>query len=138
MKYLLILSTILLMSCQSQTKKTDLQGDWLLSQIYGENSTLKSEETPILSFDKEKGVFYGFGGCNQINGKYIQKETQISFENIASTRMLCENRAMEIEKNYLDALKSVVSFTIEDRKLHLFNEKGEKVLVFEGISGFAK
>lgn len=132
MRYLLILSAFLMMSCQFQVKKTsqigELQGDWHLSQISGESIPLSREENPLLSFDKEKETFYGFGGCNQISGKYIQKEEKISFENVSSTRMLCGKKAMETEKNYIQALKSVVSFTIEGKNLFLLNEQGEKVL----------
>lgn len=37
----------------------------------------------------EDGTFHGTDGCNQLNGQWSQDGTEVTFEGVASTMMLC-------------------------------------------------
>lgn len=108
MKYLTtIILAYLLASCSTQTIKmtnNNLQEKWELISINGEEV---STQKPItLDFDKNNH-WSAYLGCNQINGTYsVTQEKEITIDHIASTKMLCDDKAMNLENTILEALEN--------------------------------
>jgi heat shock protein HslJ len=76
----------------------------------------------------------GFTGCNRYNGTYTFQNRQLVITVIGSTRMACQSDSLaRIEKDYLNALKSISSFTLDNagapRKMTLNLRNGD-ILTF--------
>jgi putative lipoprotein len=74
----------------------------------------------------------GFSGCNKFTGNYQQKDGQLHFEPMASTRMACIT-SMEQEKRFLDALGSAVRYALNDESLSLYDRHDQLILRFESV-----
>ncbi len=72
----------------------------------------------------------GFGGCNSFGGDYEVDGDQITFGQLASTLMACPEPQMSIETEYLAALQSATTWSIDGSKLSLGNADGEEVLLY--------
>jgi heat shock protein HslJ/photosystem II stability/assembly factor-like uncharacterized protein len=72
----------------------------------------------------------GNAGCNSYGGAYEVDGETISFAEIASTLMACEDGIIELEGSYLAALQSAVSFRLEDGRLVISYDGGRSSLIF--------
>jgi putative lipoprotein len=72
----------------------------------------------------EKGVS-GFSGCNRFVGAVEWNKKSMAFGEMAATEMFCDGR-MEWEKTFVEMLKSVDSYSVDEDKLVLL--KGKTVL----------
>lgn len=95
--------------------------------------TLSGEEVPAgvtttLTLDAE-GNASGNAGCNQYGGGYELSGSSISFGEVGSTKMMCEEPAMGVETAYLAALATVDAWAMEGDTLTL-SAAGEPILVF--------
>lgn len=106
---------------------SELNGKWNILKVYGENVPSNMEEHPFITFDTQKEEVSGNAGCNSFHGKYsADKESSISFSNIAATRMTCPN--IEIENKVLQALNATKTFgKLENGNIALYNN-GKQVL----------
>lgn len=89
----------------------ELDGEWLIVSTYGEPVAAGEGGQPALSFDTKNNRLGGNAGCNRIMGGITTtggKAGDISFGNVATTRMACPD--MDTERNVLAALNSVKSF----------------------------
>ncbi|WP_409525628.1 META domain-containing protein [Nitrincola sp. MINF-07-Sa-05] len=84
---------------------------------------------PVLAFLPD-GRVAGSDGCNRLMGGYQEQGRQLSFTQMASTRMACVD-GMEVADsfNYLIAL--VRSYEIKDDLLELFSDSGELLMRFQ-------
>lgn len=85
----------------------------------------------IFSPTKEgKGKFKGASGCNDMLGKYMGNEHNISIDtkHIAMTRMACPY--MEIETQLIDILGEVFSWRINAGYLSLKDSNGSSIALF--------
>lgn len=90
---------------------------WELRVLDGEDiSTIR----PVyLDFSKENTVS-GFIGCNRLTGSYlIENKTQIRFLKLATTRMMCSEQEMNLERKVLELLNTTDNFTLDNGKLML-------------------
>ena len=117
-----IVIIMLLVSCGTgkKVKETDensILQKWELSLIDGMPVTANQAIYIELS---EDGKVSGFIGCNRITGNYaIENESQITFNQLATTRMMCSEVEMEMESQVLELLNTCDNFTIDSGMLML-------------------
>jgi heat shock protein HslJ len=102
---------------------------WKLIQINGNQAVIPAgADVATLALSAADASFGGTGSCNSFYGNYVINGTQLSFKNLGSTKMACDNMNLEID--YFHALNTVDSYKIVDKTLYLYS--GNKaVLVFE-------
>lgn len=105
-----------------------LNNVWMLVSVNGEEID-KSNRNAHLQFDIAEGIFYGNGGCNNINGNIENTETTITFDKVASTLMECEDR--KDETKFVSKLDSTYDIQLSKNDLTLSNDKNE--LVFKRL-----
>jgi heat shock protein HslJ len=92
---------------------------WILVQL-NNKEVPRMEKENYMILDSKAGTFNAFASCNGINGSYImEKSTKLIFAKITSTRMACKDGSLENE--FLKALESSQTYTINDDELLLFN-----------------
>lgn len=80
-----------------------------------------------LSF--EEGVIVGHAGCNRFRAAYEQDGNSLRVEVPAATRMFCDGEGvMEQEQQFLAALGSATTWSIERGMLDMHRADGERVL----------
>lgn len=107
---------------------------WELTEIMGKPITKAETQRKaiFIMFDSEKKRVNGFSGCNNFMGGFEMKEgNRISFSQMASTMMACEN--MEMEATFMETLQQVDNFTIKDNVLSLNKAKMSPLLKFSGV-----
>jgi heat shock protein HslJ len=105
---------------------------WVLEKMNGEktNKTKFKGEFPRIEIYSAANTFFGFGGCNNINGSLFFEDGLLRFTDVISTLMACEPQNAEDE--FLNSLQSIVSYSVENNKLILKNESGIE-LVFQKV-----
>lgn len=132
MKYIIgILLASVLVSCKT-VKNTEIQDitniKWELSILDGNQVSVDS---PIYIVLTEDNKVNGFIGCNSLAGNYtIKNDTQITFNQLGTTRMGCEEKKMALESQMLKLLNSVNYFTIDNGKLILKTGESEPLATF--------
>jgi len=99
------------------TKATLENTRWALTELRAESITL--ENKPYLVFAKKSLVVNGFGGCNQLAGSFELTGEKIKLNNIAATRMFCQE-TMAVETSFLQSLQVINTYRIEGHELLLF------------------
>jgi len=80
----------------------------------------------------EGSRLFGFSGCNQLVGAYVQDGNALRFTQMASTRMACVEPLMELESQVLKMLGATTGYRIEGDQLILLG--GDQVLArFEAV-----
>jgi len=102
------------------TKATFADTRWVLMEINSQPIT--NESKPYLMFAAKSMVVNGFGGCNQLAGSYEATGQKIKFNNIAATRMFCEE-TMQVETSFLQSLEAINYYRLEGRELILLQEE---------------
>lgn len=129
---LTIFTALSLMSCNETKKVIDTAGSVQLSGTYtidSINGSEISENMPTIIFTAlDKGI-KGNAGCNSFFGKYTSDLYALSFEEIASTEMYCEEPIMDIENNFLQGLYNTGSYSLEDGILTLYSKTDRSVLI---------
>lgn len=86
--------------------------DWPLTHLNGESFGL--EEGPTISFDEE-GRIAGTAGCNRYMGDYeIGDEGDIVITMGGTTMMMCDDTAMDVERQVLELLPTVNEYSIDE------------------------
>lgn len=106
-----------------------LQSIWLLSSINGEEIS-ENNRNAHLQFDVGEGVFFGNGGCNNINGNFEYTETTITFGTVAATLMTCENQ--EEESKFITKLEGF-TYDIQLSRDDLTLSNSENQLTFKRL-----
>ena len=101
---------------------------WLLKKIYDSGKEEAVITKAFIRFDKEKGSAGGNGSCNSFGSNATINENEVSFKNIFSTKMYCEE-VQQIENKYFNKLKNATHFEINNKALVLYHDK-EKLLEF--------
>jgi heat shock protein HslJ len=111
------------------------QGDYRLNDIWalesmGGEPVEKSGKAPNLEFHLMEGRFYGFAGCNRINGSIEMTEKTIRFGQAAATKKLCPD--MDMENRFMEMIDGKeLKFSLEERLLTLGG--GEGKLIFRKV-----
>lgn len=133
-KYLfsLLMISLIFSACSAQ-EPVSLTGAWTL-QSFGPASA----PTPAVA-DSQAGITFnddgsvtGNSGCNGFGGSYTVDGNQITFSEIVSTLMLCEEPLMQQEDTLHQVLNGTATYQIEGSTLTLSNN--DLVLVYAHVS----
>ena len=108
----------------------DINGEWKIYKVEGAAVEV-ADKTPFLSFNVAENAVHGNGGCNIINGSFLQEEgnpSSLKFGHMISTMMA--GPGMETERKVLIAMNKVASFVLnEDGTLSLMDAENNEVLL---------
>ena len=79
-----------------------------------------------MAYDK---TVKGNTGCNSFFGSYTLDLYALSFSDIGSTEMACDEPIMTNENLFLQALRNTGSYSIEDNVLTLFSRNDRSILL---------
>lgn len=104
---------------------------WKLKQI--NNIPVDSSQTgpkdPHIILHPLENNASGTGGCNSIAATYeISDENSISFSQVISTRMACQDAAYEM--NFIQLLEGSAMYSLSNDTLVLLSEQGDSLLQF--------
>ena len=102
---------------------------WSLKKIHSDKGKEIVSTKAFLKFDEVKKSAGGNGSCNSFGSSTSINENEISFKNIFSTKMYCEE-VQQTENAFLIQLGKVNRFEIKDKKLLLY-DKDKLLLEFE-------
>ncbi|MFG3100010.1 META domain-containing protein [Streptomyces sp. NPDC048182] len=80
-----------------------------------------------LTFDPAKHTVTGSLGCNRVNAEATVSDGHITLGRAATTRMMCEDSLMAVEKRLLRLFDARASYAIDGRNLTLTSENGTVV-----------
>lgn len=119
----LLLASPLLSAC---SPAQSLSGSsWRLVELNGQK--LPEGVNITLAFDDE--TIEGSGGCNSYSGSYERSDSNLTFSDVTSTLMYCEDSST-FETDYFNALKSVGTFELTGNQLTLSGAQEAAKLVF--------
>lgn len=130
----LLIFTILFTSCD-ETKKVigvaenvQLTGSYTVTAINGKKLT--DTTNPTFTLSALDNSFRGTTGCNSVFGNYSLDIYSITFGDLAVSEKMCtDNKIMETERNFLDALKNTGSYALENGVLTLYSKTDRSVLL---------
>ena len=102
---------------------------WSLRKIHTETGVQDVQTKAFIKFNEEKKSAGGNGSCNTFGSSIMIHNNQVSFKNIFSTKMYCED-VQQIENIFLNQLGKVNRFEIKNKTLFLYNDK-DVLLEFE-------
>lgn len=103
---------------------------WLLDSYDHDTNLLQVPEGVRVTLLLSGGEANGLAGCNSYFGSYEIDETSLSFGPLATTMMLCEAPAHEVEEAYLALLAGVAGWSLDETTLQLTDESGQVVLEY--------
>lgn len=107
-----------------------LNGEWTVAEVNGAKVT-GEENRPYINFAVAEKRFYGSNGCNILNGDFVVKGTELSFENVIATQKACHEAPFEYEINY--TIGQVKSYMVDrignEYYLSLFDANKVQVMV---------
>ena len=111
-----------------------LNGTWHIEEIDGQKYNLPDMQMVL---DVQELRLHGNTGCNLVNGSLVidpDKSNSIQFNNLASTRMMCDPESMKAETACLVALESV-EFAKKGRHdtVQLFDKDNKVVMVIKKV-----
>ena len=107
---------------------------WKLIELNGAKVVMAPEQKREvrITLAGEGARLFGFSGCNQLVGAYVQEKSAVRFMLMASTKMACAAPAMDLESQVLKMLGATTAYRIEGEQLTLFG--GDQVLArFEAV-----
>lgn len=96
--------------------------EWTVEEIPGVGDL--GEKAPTLTIAQD-GRVSGNGGCNQFFATAAIDGDKLSFSEIGSTFMACEEPMMSVEKAYFAALGATAGYRIEEGQLLLLDAQGQ-------------
>lgn len=125
--FICIAISIITMSCKSTkgtlTPATPLfETKWSLKKIYAEDKEEAVSTKAFIRFSKEKASAGGNGSCNSFGSSTTINGSEVSFKNIFSTKMYCE-QVQQVENKFLGSLEKVTRYEIKDKSLFLYSDK---------------
>ncbi len=128
----ILLSTILLTSCDETKKVIDVAGNVQLAGNYaitdiGEEAV--TQNAPTISFIAYDKSIKGNTGCNSFFGSYNREVNVLTFSEIGSTEMACDEPIMVVENKFLMALRNTGSYSIQNDILTLYSKDDQSELL---------
>ncbi|EKX65891.1 META domain protein [Streptomyces ipomoeae 91-03] len=75
-----------------------------------------------LTLDKKAGTISGTLGCNKVSAEATVSEDRITLGNARTTRRMCSDSLMAVERSLLDFFKGTVTYRIDHRTITLTSE----------------
>lgn len=95
---------------------------WILKKIHTENGVEEINTKAFIKLDEEKRRAGGNGSCNTFGSNFSITNNEISFKNIFSTKMYCED-VQQTEDAFFKQLEKVNRFEVKGEKLFLYLNK---------------
>jgi len=100
---------------------------WVLESIAG-SPIPKVDQEAFITFDSVKKSAGGNSSCNVFGGSYEVDGSNLKITETISTMRACiEDKRMDIERDFFDALRKVDRYEVRGIKLHLY--QGDKLLL---------
>jgi heat shock protein HslJ len=136
MKTLITLSvliiSVLFSGCSSgdgvDNSKALLENTWVLKSMGGSPVNILPGKDITLEFDKSLRRVSGFGGCNTYFGNYTHNKSGLTFSEIVSTEMACDD--LKTESDYFRFLQKTDKYKIVSNTLSFYGS-GSEILTFE-------
>ena len=125
MKKLLVLFFMVCFSFSFSQKKA-LLTTWIVVVLDGKHIDTNHLTQPFITFDKHK--ITGSTSCNRFFGNYKVYCKRLTFDGVASTKMLCAEPINTIEYNFQQALSDVYYWKIKEKKLYFFDKKSNCIM----------
>lgn len=107
-----------------------LDGDWTVSGFNnGRDAVVGLEGDAPITLSFEKGSVSGNAGCNTFRGAYTVDGQSVRLGPLASTRMACPAPLMKQEREFLAALESAVTWSVEGDTLDMHRADGLRALM---------
>jgi heat shock protein HslJ len=134
-KYLLtlLIFTLAITACTAGNGTASLIGSWKLTS-YGPVASPQpavSDTEAGLTFNQD-GTVTGNSGCNGFGGNYKVEDDKVTFDQITSTLMACDEARMQQEGVVHQVLTDTATYKIEGNTLTLTNN--DMVLVLTKAS----
>ena len=95
-------------------------GSWQLTSYGPANSPLPAvEDTQAGMTFNEDGTVTGNSGCNEFGGNYTVEGDQVTFSEIVSTLIACEEPLMSQEQVVLEVMADSATYNIDGNTLRL-------------------
>lgn len=107
-----------------------LNGEWKITEVNGHDITkTNNNNEAFIGFDVAQKNMYGSTSCNRFFGQLEAdaKKGTISFGNVGSTRMMCED--MKTEEQVLKAVNETKSFELKGSKKLTLKSADGKILM---------
>ena len=103
--------------------------EWQLVNLRGKDITYAEDQNPVtIQLNPEANNVSGASGCNRYFGDFkFSGQGEISFGELNGTKMACPEPFMNLERQYMQTLRAVDHYIIEDNQLSLL--QGEKVVL---------
>lgn len=96
---------------------------WVLESIQN-HKTFVPITGAFVVFNAQKGSSGGNSGCNVFGGDYSATKTKLEITDIISTMRACtEGDKMDVEREFLDGLRTANRYEIKDGRLFLYDGK---------------
>ena len=128
----IVVIALLLIACNETKKVVDVAGNVQLGGGERMSSISKkavSENAPTLNFIELEKTIRGNTGCNNFFGNYTIDHSTLSFNDIGSTEMACEQPIMDIENAFLQALRNTGTYDIENSVLTLYSKSDRSIIL---------
>ncbi len=131
MQLLLPLMLILMMNCNSQHNKDQLEKQWRLisfSDFDEAQLTKNNAHLNLIPQESAANQYSAYMGCNNlfVTAKFDLKGN-VEFSDIGTTMMYCENN-MELERTFISKIATMKSYQIENQRLILSDKKGNNMI----------
>ncbi len=121
-------------NCRHKSAKNTLPLEgtsWQLIQLGGQSVKAAVDQYTV-QFDASEHRMVGVGACNRLSANYTTDERrQLALSEVASTRMLCPDEAME--RQFVEALTATTHYDMDGKMLLLLNN-GKLLAVLQGKS----
>ncbi|MFF9806982.1 META domain-containing protein [Streptomyces coeruleorubidus] len=112
---------------QGDTVRLTKAGDVPLSGTKWTVTTPETDGRAHLTFDEKKGTVSGSLGCNKVNAEATVRDGDITLGRPSTTRMMCEDSLMSVEKALLRLFDGKLKYGVDQRTLTLTSENGTSV-----------
>lgn len=93
---------------------------WVLAELDGEPVTAVGERgTGYLRFEGSTDRFAASAGCNSMGGKWTSEGDNLTFSQVMSTLMACEEPLMSRERKLSEALSGTTGYRTREGRLEL-------------------
>ncbi len=110
------------------TRLIDLvDSQWRLINYSAPSAEIALPDSPAITLSLTADRASGSGGCNSYTAALTYAEDRLSFGQIASTEMACDEPIMTMETTYFEALAKVGRYQIVDGQLVLLSDDGQRL-----------
>lgn len=127
-----LIATLIFISCDETKKVIDVAGNVQLSGKYNVteiNGNPIEQNAPHISFFALDKTIRGNTGCNSFFGNYTLDLYALSFFEVGSTEMACDQPIMDVENAFFNSLSNTGSYDIQDKVLTLYSKNDRTVLL---------